>query len=317
MKRVGAWQAFCAGVVGVLRFWPIALLFYGGLLLLAGLLLLPVVQMLVRTLGFRLAAHDLADGVDAWLLATIVRTLWRDPEALLPLLRPVVRSLPAWPLLLNLPFVVLSAGALSVYVRGLGPLGRAFGTGLARFGPPFVALLAGEVLLLDATLAGTIALLGLALWRAPQLGVGLTLLSSPVLVAASLAIPWWFGYARVWMVVHRQGHLLRAIAHSGRFLWKNLGAASVLELLVLACPVGIGATAWLAGSLLPDPWWGARLLVDQLLVAGWVGTRLVRLAAQARLLEGRVSPAGTAQLDPLSVNPGKEVGWKKGSDGGR
>ncbi len=287
MKRIGAWQAFCRGVALVVRWWPLVLVFYGTLLLLSLAVLVPAEQVLLRTLGYRLASHELADGVDAWLVAGVLRTAWHDPDALVAFLRPILRTLPAWPLLANLPFVALSAGALSVYSGDAQRLWNAFASGLARWGPSFVGLLLVEVVLLEGALGATVGLLAWAYTRAPSLGLGLTLPATLLLTAFLLLLPWWFGYARVWIAVNGRANLLRGIIGGWRFLWGNLGAASVLELLLLACLLVVAAVHLLANRLIPGDRWCARVVVDQLLVATLVGIRLVRLASQAGLLAGR------------------------------
>lgn len=296
MKRIGAWQAFCRGAALVVRFWPAVPVFYGTLLLAALALLFPAERVLFRTLGYRLASHELADGVDAWLVAAALRAVWHDPDAAVALLRPVVRTLPLWPLLANLPFVLLSAGALSVYAGDVQRLWNAFGWGLARWALPFVGLLLAEIGLLEGAIAATAGLLAWAYLRAPSLGLGLTFPAILLLTALLLLLPWWFGYARVWIAVHRRANLFQAVAAAWRFLWRNLGAASILELLVLACAVLVAGLLFLAGRLLPGDWWGARLVVEQLLVAALVGIRLVRLAAQAGLVAGRLSPEAGSVL---------------------
>ncbi|MGC8872838.1 MAG: hypothetical protein ACP5SI_00115 [Chloroflexia bacterium] len=290
MKRVGACEAFRRGIDLVVRFWPVVILFYGMLLVISAAVLFPAQRALARALGHRLALQELADGVDPWVVAAAIRALWHDPEAVSRSLGPVVLSLPAWPLMANLPFVLLSAGALSVYVRKERTLWCGFGTGLVRWSPSFLALLLGETVLLEGTLIATLALVGLAYLRAPAVGLAFTLAAIPLWSAFALLLPWWFGYARVWIAVHRRARLGEALVGAWRFLWRNLGAASVLELLLVAGAAGVGVLQFLAGRLLSDGWWGARLVAEQLLVAVLVGIRLARLAAQAGLLEGRPVP---------------------------
>jgi hypothetical protein len=276
------WWAFRAGLEETLRRWPIAVLFYVVLVLLAGLLLLPLVQGLVAWIGHRLAAGDLAEGLPGWLL---IEMGFQPPAFLVPGLRLALFTLPAWPFLMALPFIVLSGGALSVYAGGpVKSLGKQFWQGVARYALPFALVLFLEVVALEIvlglTLLVTVALAFTGTIWAP-------LIPLPFVVAVLMVLLWWFEYARVEAVVEQERRAFRFLGRSALFLRHNLGPAAGLALLNFLLGLLPYLPYYLLLYLLPAEWWGVQVLLQQLLILALLGTRLARLGGQVRLVQSR------------------------------
>lgn len=295
-----SWWAFWSGLRLALRHWPLLLLFYLALFVLAGLLLLPWQSALVQHLGHSLAAWEVAEGMPAWLVGQIAREAPAQSATIAETVQWLVLSLPAWPLIFSLPFAVLGGGALTAYAKDSR---QGFWPAVARYLGSFTLLQVLETVILEATVvlglflggaaAGVLAVLGLrtdsgALSTVLLVlaGIVLTLLVL-VLVALFLLIPWWFEYARALAVVQGQRHVLRVLGQSAAFLRRNLGPAASLALfsfLLVFVPYGF---CGILTTLIPPSWWPAHIAVQQLLIVAIIGTRLARLAAQVRLVQAR------------------------------
>lgn len=287
MKGIGPWSAFRAGFARVIQQWPLWILFYLVLAVLGGLLLSPLLRLVVRELGHRLAAVSASRGAPGWLLAEMARPVLERPERVLAGLRVAVRTLPAWPFVLALPFILLSAGALPLYAAGRRRDWSLFRHGVRHWAGPFTFLLLLEVLLLELSVLLVLALTWLALRTTYGRALWVLVLAAPVLAALAVLIPWWFEYARALAVVQRKRHARRLLGEACSFLLRNLGPAAGLALFNFLLPILPGLLYLLLVLLLPGSWWMGRVIVQQLLVFALVGTRLVRLASEVCLVQGR------------------------------
>lgn len=292
MRQIGPWTAFRAGLTLALRYWPLWLLLYAVLMVLAGLLLLAVEPILIDWIGHRLAAWELADGLDAWLMTETLRQL--AEEGGLPGVGGgrgglVLLSLPAWPFLLSLPFATLGGGILALYRDAALKIDWGhFWTEAGRYAPPFILLLFLEVLLLEGVSLLCLILIGF-LFSVAGLVAGATggFIAILLLAAMYLLVPWWFTYARIIAVVDRRRHIWRALGQAVAFLWKHLGPVAGLDLINFLLPIGFTLLYSLCRLPLPRSWWVALVLLQQLLMIGRIGTRLVRLSSETVLVQGR------------------------------
>jgi hypothetical protein len=281
----------------------------------AGLLLLPLEGALLDWLGRRTAAWDLADGLDLWMVLETALQI-ADQGGLLEMAGPwsiiILISLPAWPFVLSLPFALLSGGVLQVLslstatpgsvsqssgetVRDAnGPRGPSpthwhrFWQGSRRYARPFTLLSLLETLLVEASLVFLAAILGLSLAVGGMVGMLAGAIVAIVFgVALVLAIPWWFGYARVIAVVEEERRVLRLLSRSASFLWKNLGPAAILDLLNVPLAWLLLLLHQLLALPIPQSWWIALFLLQQTHIFGRVGARVVRMSSELRLVQGR------------------------------
>lgn len=308
----GSWWAFWSGLCLALRHWPLVLLFYLALAVLAVLVVLPLQQVLVRHFGHSLAAWEVAEGMPAWLVGQIAREAPAQSATIAETAGWLVLSLPAWPLVFSLPFAVLSGGALKAYATDSR---KGFWPAVARYLGSFTLLLVLETAIMEVTVvlglflggaaAGALAVFGLRTASGALstvllvlAGIVLTLLVL-VLVALLLLIPWWFEYARALAVVQGQRHVLRILGQSAAFLRRNLGPAAGLALfsflLVFVPYVPYGMLT----VLVPTAWWPMHMLLQQLLIVAIIGTRLARMAAQVRLVQARGQVAALASAAGL------------------
>lgn len=307
MRPQGAWWAFTSGLYRALRHWPLWLLFYLVVVVLAILVLLPLEQALVRHFGHSLAAWEVAEGIPAWLVGQIAREAPAQGETIAATVWWIVLSLPAMPLVFSLPFAVLGAGALTAYTEDSR---KRFWPAVARYLGSFTLLVILEAAMLEVVVvlglflggaaAGVLAVFGvrtasgsLSAVLLVLAGIVLTLVVL-VLVALLLLIPWWFEYARALAVVRGQRHVLRVLGQSAAFLRHNLGPAAGLALLGFFLFFVPYLAYGLLTAFIPTSWWPAHIVLEQLLVVAIVGTRLARMAAQVRLVQARGVPARQA-----------------------
>ncbi|MBN1485833.1 MAG: hypothetical protein JXA37_14055 [Chloroflexia bacterium] len=290
MTPVGPWIAFKQGFVRALRRWQIWPLFYLANVLLSGLLLWPLARLLLDWLGHSLSAAELADGLDSWLLADLLYQLGTPAGSREFGLAPWLLTLPLWPLLLSLPFVVLGGGALETYGRPLAEQGlwRLFWSGVRRYAWPFALLLLLEVLLSELSMGLgllLVALVGSLLGQAGWTIAGAVVLA--LWVGLSLLLRWWIGYARIMGVLQqerRPGPMLRS---SAAFLRRNLGPAAGLSLLHFPLAFLLSLLYGLLNLPRPPCWWVLQVLLQQLFVLGRLGLHLARLSTEVRLVQGR------------------------------
>ncbi len=285
MNRPRPWAAFGSGLLQAIRQWPLWLPFYGLLLLLAGLLLWPLEKGLVDLLGHRLAAWEVADGVDVWWLTEALLGPGQESAGSLAA-QVFFLLLPAWPFFLSLPFTLLSGGLLNALAGSDRTDWRRFGEGVRRYAGPFTLLLLLEVAALEV---GLFLLIILAVVLLQVVGLpGGILVAGLVLVCLGvglfLLLPWWFGYARVFAVLEKRRHVLQVLGRSGAFLWRNLGPAAGLELGLFFLLLLWSLLYALLKAPLPGTWWPALILLQQVAVLGRIGIRVVRFAGEVYLV---------------------------------
>jgi hypothetical protein len=289
----GAWWAFRAGLARALRCWPVMLLFYGALVLVASLLLMPLARMLIGWIGHNLAASEIAQGLPGWLVAEWPGSLIQPGKVLQPLsdwFPLVLLTLPVWPFLLAVPSTLLSAGAIAAYTTATPRTDwRRLGRGLARYAPAFLLLLLVEVTLYELALLATILLTALVIIVTGSLW-GL-LAAAPLLAIGIVVIPWWFEYARTLAVVEERRNVFQALGRAFNFLTHHLGPAAALAIYHFLLTLLPYLPFFLLTWLLPASWWGGWVLLQQALILTLVAARLVRMAGQVALVQARAPAA--------------------------
>lgn len=285
VNTAGPWQVLRTGTARSLRHWPIWLLFFGLLVLLAGLLLIPLAGLLSDWLGHRVAVQDLAEGLNPQIAGDLLH-LWNERNPTVDGILAIARySLRAWPFLLALPFVILTGGALSIYREGDEALHwPRFWRGLARCAGPFTLILLLQTLVLEGTLNLGLLLLGRAAGGA---SLGLAALVLIVVVVALLLVQWWFEYARVLVVMRQQRHVLRILSESAAFLRRHVGPITGLAFLSGAISLLPLLLYVVLTQFIPPGWWPLRVLLQQMLLLGRVGIKLIRLSAELELVNTR------------------------------
>ncbi len=308
-RNPGSWWAFRTGLSRSLQHWPLMLLFYAVLLLLAGLLLAPVARFLSQWIGYRTAAWELADGLDGWLAAEMLWSLQdRATLDVLDRVRPfLLPALPAWTFVLSTPFVLLSGGVLSLYSKQRQ---RGFWRQVAHYAGSFLALLVVEIVLLEGSvfLLLYISLQAILLPAGPTATLArvlLIVLLPCALAAVVVLVPWWFEYARVMAVTRQDRHVLRSLGRAALFLRDNLGPAAALAVLHFFLTLLPYLPYYLLTRIVPGSWWVGYVVVQQVLILALVGTRLARMAGQVRLVQARcmVAERSAGEQGPAYASP--------------
>jgi len=288
VKRIGPWSAFRTGFARCLQQWPLWLLFCVVLVAVSGLLLWPLERTLAQAIGHRLAAGEIARGIPGWLAAETLRQVREQPDRFAAPLATAGLTFPAWPFLMALPFGLLSAGALPLYAAaGRRTDWRLFGRGLGRWAGSFALLLLLEVVLFELSIFLLLALTAVVLVATRGTALWVLILTAPILAAVIVLIPWWFEYARALAVVQQERHVFHLLGTAWGFLFRNLGPAAGLALFNFLLPILPTLLYLLLTLPLPSSWWVGRVFIQQLFVFGLIGTRLVRLASEVCLVQGR------------------------------
>lgn len=303
------WTAFRAGLARMVRAWPLVVLFYAAAALLAGLILLPAARALTGWIGYNLTAAEIAGGLPAWVIIEELMSLTpaaggAAPAGDWPFF--LLLSLPAWPLLLAVPATILSAGAIAVYAgaapRAAGAVSeggerpwKRMGSGLRRYACPFLLLLLLEVVLYELALLLTVLLTVVVVIVTGSLWSILAV--TPILALVIALLPWWFEYARTIAVVAGQRNVWRALGRSWTWIWHNLGPAAALALYHLLLLLAPYLLSFGLNRVVPGAWWGARIVVQQAVVAAVLGVRLARMAGQVALVQSRPQPLAPTAAD--------------------
>lgn len=305
MER-NSWHAFRMGLLHAARYrWVLLVLFAVNLISALSLTVLPALG-LASGMGQRPVIHQVADGLDAWLVIETLMapvsdvaleilgesesTRWVQQAMILGLITVLALPLVAW-----LPTAFLTGGVLLTYAEaplsfiGLGTVPfrwRRFLWGCWRWFGVFLLL---SVVQAAVSTVLFVPIVGAAIGAIAFVGGWLAWIVVPLLVFFAVLWLALMEYVRIAAVVSQTRHIFQAFTRAVRFVFQNLPVVAGLYGLALLL-LGLLHALYRWGLLphLPLDWWPVVLVVQQAFILARLWARLVRLAGGMALYRASV-----------------------------
>jgi len=305
MER-NSWHAFRMGLLHTARYrWLLLVLFAVNLISALPLTVLPALG-LASGMAQRPVIHQVADGLDAWLVVETLMapvsdvaleivgesesTRWVRQATMLGLITVLTLPLVAW-----LPTAFLTGGLLLTYAEA--PLSfvelrtapfrwRRFLWGCWRWFGVFLLL---SVVQATVSTVLFVPIIGAAIGAIACVGGWLAWIVVPLLV---LLLVLWLAlmeYIRIAAVVSQTRDIFQAFTKAVGFVFRNLPAVAGLYGLALLL-LGLLHALYRWGLLphLPLDWWPVVLVLQQAFILARLWARLVRLAGGVALYRASV-----------------------------
>jgi hypothetical protein len=301
-------EAVLRGARAVLRARRMALLFWLYTLAFALAGVLPALALLYGSLGHSLYAYRLLDNFDIQWVAEMLYATRGVPVDLFAMLAAV---LGAGYVLLS---TFLAGGAVTVFAS---PEGRyrpgLFYEGCGRnFGRLFRLLLVSLVVygLVLAANAG-LATLSRRVWGQGMEERPLVIFGwfrTGVTILLLLVVNMIFDYAKIGVVVEDQQRASRAAMRSTGLVFRNFGRAGTTYGMVALAVVLLAVVGGALTGILPRNeavWMGLLLVLQQALILGRIGIKLLFFASQLEMYRG-MTPAVESESGAGAVEVGEE-----------